>query len=375
MKIAINARFLFNSKLEGIGRYVYETSIRMIKNHPEHEFILLFDRPFEPVLLQSENVKNVLLPPPARLPWLWYLWFEVMIHQYLKKQNVDVFYSGDSYLSLKSKVPTLLVSHDLAYRHYPDHIPNSALRYYRKNFEKFHRRANHIIAVSNTTKEDIMYQYGIDSEKITVAYNAVDRSKFSPITLSERHEVRARYANGKPYFVYVGSLHPRKNIENLIKAYEWYRNTSGKDTKLVLVGRLAWHSDAIAAAMKNSEYTMDIIHLNSVGAEVAEIIAGAEAMVYVSVFEGFGIPILEGMSCGVPVICSNGSSMPEVAGTAALEVDPMEPVEIGEAMCRIVSNRQLSEHLVARGFQNLERFDWNQSAEIIWQKLVDISRP
>jgi glycosyltransferase involved in cell wall biosynthesis len=371
MKIAVNARVAFDKKLEGVGRYIFETTYRMIKNHPEHEFYILYDRKYEDLFGEFGNVRKMIVYPQARHPILWNIWFEVMLPRLFKKENIDVFYSGDTYMSLHTDVPTLLVSHDIAYKHYPNHIPKAVLSYYENNFPVFHQKAQHIIAVSEATKRDIIEAYQLDDAKITVAYNAVSNG-FNISKSLEQDEVRKEFAEGNPYFIYLGSLHPRKNIMGVIRAFEQFKENTGFPHKLLLIGRMAWKTKEIEKALKSSKVKNDIIHLSNVTDDVYKILGAAECLLYISFFEGFGIPILEAMSSGVPVICSNISSMPEVAGAAGVCVDPNNLDEIAVQMQEIVTNKELKSELIAKGFENVKRFDWEDTSQLIWDKLISI---
>lgn len=371
MNIAVNGRVLIHNRLEGVGRYIKETTRAMVAAHPEDQFYIFFDRPYHDSFVFADNVHPVVVPPQARHPLLWYVWFEWMLPRMLKKYNIDVFYSGDSYLSKTTNVPTMIVSHDLAYLHYPDHIPARARKYYHKNFPDFHRQADRIVAVSQFTKHDIIRQYGIAEDRIDVAYNAVPQG-FRKYEDGEVARVRARYTGGCPYFIYVGSLHPRKNVKNLIHAFDAFKQAYESDHKLVLVGRYAWNHAHIKEAYDAAAFRKDIIFTGALFEEVKELVPASEALLYVSLFEGFGIPILEGFASEVPVITSTVSSMPEVAGNAAILVDPEDILAIAKAM-QSVRNPSKRKSLVELGKERLKDFDWNKSAEIIYQGLCEIN--
>ena len=244
MRIAVNARELLKGRMEGIGRYIFETTRRMVLDHPEDEFFFFFDRAYDPSFIFAENVTPIVVHPQARHPILWYLWFEWGVPYYLRKLDIDVFYSGDTYASMKTDVPTLIVCHDIAYKHYPDHLRTSHRKYYQNNFPKFHKKANHIVAVSNFTKEDIVETYQVSPDKVTIGYNATPKG-FAPKSEEQKQSIREELTEGHPYFMYVGSLHPRKNVVNLIKAFDLFKKTNKTDHKLVLVGRMAWKNEEL----------------------------------------------------------------------------------------------------------------------------------
>ena len=371
MIIAVNARLLQKDRMEGIARYIYEVTRRMVLNHPEHDFIFLFDRPFDQQFIFANNVTGVRVGLPARSPILFNLWFDYTIPRALKKYKADLFFSGDAYLSLRTNIPSVMVSHDLAYLHYPEHLPASHLRHYRKYFPKYHQKADAIIAVSEATKSDIVNQYDIDPAKIHIGHNATPKG-FTPVNESTKEKTKAQYSQDKPYFFYIGSLHPRKNIHGLINAFSAYKKKYKTEHQLVIVGRKAWNYNQIQTAYDQSECKDEIHMYHNIKDEAKAMLASAEAMIYISTFEGFGIPILEAFSSGVPVITSNTSSMPEVAGDAAILVDPTSTTEIVAAMQSVVNDPTLRASLIAKGHERTKAFDWNQTAEVVWDVIEGV---
>ena len=358
--------------MEGIARYNYETLKRMVLAHPEDEFFFLFDRPYSQEFIFADNVKPVKLFPPTRHPFLIIYWFEWAVYRWMKKKKPDVLLAGDTYMSLRSRIPTLLVCHDLAYLHYPLHIPFINRNYYRYFFPRFHRKARAIIAVSEYTKSDIIRQYGIGPEKITVAHNAPN-GHFYPVDQDVQEMTRRELTGGNPYFVYLGSIHPRKNLENLIEGFNHFKEKGFGDHHLVILGRPAWNTKSFYETLSRSPFRHQILHLQINRDELPRFIGSAEALCYISLFEGFGIPILEGFEAGVPVITSNVSSMPEVAGEAALLADPASPQNIGEAMYQIAADTKLRESCIRKGRERLNAFSWEHTATIIYDKLKSIA--
>jgi glycosyltransferase involved in cell wall biosynthesis len=369
MKIAVNARELLKGRMEGIGRYIFETTRQMVLDHPKDEFFFFFDRKYDSSFIFADNITPIIVYPQSRHPLLWYIWFEIAIPYYLKKYKIDVFYSGDTYLSMKTKVPTLLVCHDVAYKHYPKYIKKIHLDYYENNFAKFHKRADHIVAVSEFTRQDIIKIYELSPNKVTVGHNATPTG-FYPKTEEEKISIKNKLTEGCPYFIYVGSLHPRKNVVNLIRAFDNFKKDHKTKHKLVLVGRMAWKNEELQGVFLTTEYRNDILFTGHVSNEdLPNYLAAADALTYVSVFEGFGIPILEGMSSGTPVITSNVSSMPEVAGEAALLIDPHDPNSIAEGMWQVVSDTELRNRLIVKGYNRVKSFSWKKTAEHIYKEM------
>jgi len=365
MIIAINTRFLLPTKMEGFGWFTFEVVKRMVENHPEHTFLFFFDRSYDNRYLFAPNVVPVVLRPPARHPILFILWFELAVTRALKKYKADVFFSPDGYLSLRSKVPQVNVIHDLNFAHYPKDLPWSSRVYYNYFFPKFAKKATHIVTVSNYTKQDLIDTYQIPESKITVAWNGAN-DVFVPLAHEEIADVRNHLTNDKPYFLFVGSIHPRKNVKRLVASYLKYRE---KDTSfdLVVVGEPMWKQNKELLALKHESihYTGHLsIH------KLVRVMGAAACFVYVPYFEGFGIPLVEAMRCGVPIIAGNRTSIPEVLGDAGLFVDPFSTEAITEALVKVAQNEDLQLELARKSLARSNHFSWDSSAEKIWEVLI-----
>jgi len=353
--------------MEGIARFIHETTSRIVHSNPDIEFHFLFDRPFDEKFVYADNVRPHIIGPPARHPILWYIWFEHAVKRFMDRNGIDVFYSGDMYLSLASKIPTLYVSHDLNYIHYPEGLKFRDRKYLEYFFPRYHRRADHIIAVSEYTKSDITRQFDILSDRITVAYNDAPGG-FRPFDSGEKQMCRDRFAGGKPYFIYVGSLHPRKNLARLLSAFDAFRTSGSMDCRLVIYGRKAFKTGDIFSTYNRMSFRDDVLFVDGDTCNVQDILPGAMALCYPSLFEGFGIPILEAFHSEVPVITSNVSSMPEVAGDAACYVNPFNISDIEAAMHKLLDGA-VSQKLVDAGKQQKRKFSWDRSADIISSQL------
>jgi glycosyltransferase involved in cell wall biosynthesis len=369
MRIAVNTRFLLKGKLEGIGWFTHQVLQRMVLSHPEHDFIFIFDRPFHPDFIFAKNVIPIVVGPPARHPFLWWIWFEISIPRILKKYKADVFLSTDGFASLQTKVPQCLVIHDLAFVHYPQYIPKLICKYLQIFTKKYVAKASAIVTVSQHTYNDVATTYNIPTSKLNIVYNGA-HADYKPLSFAIKTEIKNKYTNGVDYFVYAGSLHPRKNIVNLLKAFAQFKKFTQSKMKLLLIGRLAWLTKEIELALEQHPYVSDIIRIPYLDAsELSKVIGSAYAMVYVSRFEGFGIPILEAISCHVPVITSNITSMPEVGGDACLLVNPESATDIADAMKQIYNNENLKNKLIENCAAQAAKFNWNISAEKLFSIL------
>lgn len=374
MRIAINTRFLLKGRLEGIGHFTREVAQRLVAAHPEHEFLFLFDRPWHPDFVMGPNVEPVQLFPPARHPLLFMAWFEWAVPRALRRWGADVFLSPDNFCSLRTPIPTVLVIHDLAYRHFPKQVPWAHRQYYRHFMPRFARRADRIVTVSAYTRQDVLQAYGIAPERVAVACNGC-RPFFRPLSEKEKQAVRDRYADGKPYFLFVGAVHPRKNVHRLIEAWDRFRKMTGAPVKLLIGGRFAWQTGPVRTAWEQAIHRDDIVFLGYLDEDELPAITGAAlGLTYTSLFEGFGVPLLEAMHCDVPIIASNVSSMPEVAGPAALLVDPTDVEAIARAMARLWQDDALRARLVAHGRMQRQKFTWDRAAEVVWQQIEAVAR-
>ena len=370
MRIAVNTRLLLKGKLEGIGWFTYQTLEKIVRNHPEHEFFFFFDRPYDPQFIFAPNVTPVVVHPQARHPILFYIWFEWSIPYMLRKYKIDLFLSPDSYLSLATKVPTCLVIHDLAFEHYPEHFVLSHRMYWRHYSPLFAKKATRIATVSTFSKNDISERYGIDKSKIDLVYNGA-HDEYKPLDNATREAVKKQYADGCEYFVFAGALHPRKNIVNLLKAFVIFKKRQHTNMKLVIAGRLAWKYEEVEQMKAEMPFKEDVKWVGYMNVdELSKVIGAAYALVYASLFEGFGIPILEALECDVPAIVSNTSSMPEVAGDAALLVDPTDPNDIADKMHQLYKDEALRKKLIGNAREQIKKFDWNRSAENLWDSMM-----
>lgn len=369
MKIAVNTRLLLSNKLEGIGWVAYETLSRLVKAHPDVEFYFLFDRKPDPKFVFADNVKPVVLFPQARHPFLYIIYFEFAVKRALRKIKPDVYLSTDAYLSLRSKVRQIAVFHDINFEHFPQDFPKIALWHYKKFFPRYAEKAEKIITVSEFSKQDIVENYKVNPEKIHVVYNGANEG-FKPLDETEKALVRDKYTNGNQYFMFVGSLHPRKNLARLFPAFDIFKEKTKSDMKLLVVGEKRWWTEQIQAAFNSMKHKDDVIFVGHLAMdELNKVTATAFASVYVSYFEGFGIPVIEAYRCDVPVITSNVTSMPEVAADAALLVDPFDIESIANAMIEI-QDENVRKSLIEKGRIRKDDFSWDKTAEGWWDVIV-----
>ncbi|MCX6248113.1 MAG: glycosyltransferase family 1 protein [Bacteroidetes bacterium] len=369
MNIAVNTRLLIKDKLEGIGWFTYESLKRITTQHPEHHFYFIFDRPYDTSFIFSSNITPVVLSPQARHPLLFWFWFECRLPRLLRKLNPDIFLSTDGYLSLKTPTKSLPVFHDLNFEHNPEDLPFFFRWYYRHFFPKFAAKAVRIATVSEFSRQDIVVQYGKPSDQIDVVYDGANET-YVPLSPEGINLTRKKYTSGSPYFIFIGSLHPRKNLVNLFRAFDLFRLAHPGDVKLLIVGARKWWTKEISLTFRQMKYADDVVFSGRLNSdELAKVLGASLALTYVSYFEGFGIPIVEAFRCGVPVITSNVTSMPEVAGDAALLVDPFKPSSIAGAMIKLAGDEPYRQELIRKGLERKNEFTWQRTADLLWESI------
>ena len=366
MKIAVNTRLLLKDKLEGIGWFTFESLKRIVLSHPEHTFYFIFDRKHDPQFVFADNVVPVEIFPPARHPYLWYIYFEWSIPRVLRKIKPDIFLSTDGWLSLRTDVPQVDVIHDLNFEHRKDFLKSKYQNYYTRFFPRYARKAVRIATVSEFSKQDLQQFYGIPAEKIDVVYNG-SNAVYKPLGENEQTSVRQQYADGCHYFLFVSAIHKRKNLANILRAFDQYKKEVADNTKFLVVGARAGQQDDVDAVLRSMTFAQDVRFLGRMSAEnLAELMASTIGLVYATLFEGFGIPIVEAFNAETAVITSNVTSMPEVAGEAALLVDPASVDQISDAMTRLAADENLRQELIAKGRVQRTKFSWDLTAQRLW---------
>jgi len=369
MKIVVNTRYLRKDKLDGIGWFTYYCIKYITQKNQDIQFYLLFDSTIDKEFVFADNVTPIKLFPPAKHALLNIIWFEYSVKRVLKKIKPDLFLSPDGILCLGWKHPQFSVIHDINYVHLPKDLKLSNSLYFNYFFPKYAKIAKRIATVSQYSKNDIVANFHVPPEKIDVVYNGV-KNRFSPVSEEKKREIRNKFSEGKPYFVFVGTLHPRKNIARLIQSFGRFKQEVPNDTKLILAGWEMYRTNELHELRDSLSCKDDIIFTGRVGSEeIYDLVAGAFCMSFVPYFEGFGVPPLEAMGCNVPVIASNVTSIPEVVGDAAILVDPYNIEEIKEAMKTIYLNDDIRNDLIAKGAERINLFPWERTAELLWESV------
>ncbi|MCM8776661.1 MAG: glycosyltransferase family 4 protein [Candidatus Omnitrophica bacterium] len=308
-------------------------------------------------LLDNEHFSIVSISRRAYLRFL----RDISIKTYTEK--LDVLHT-QYHLPLISHCPGIITLHDVSFLRFPEFFPKEI--YWRLRISLLYsvRKARKIITVSEFSKKEIIKFYRIEDEKVEVIYNGVSET-FGTIDIEKNKGVLKKYGITKPYILSVSNLQPRKNLSRLIKAFvSLVKNNERFPYNLVIVGKKLWLYNEIFDEIRNSNFKERIVLTDYVSEQDLVCLYNfAEAFVYPSLYEGFGLPVLEAMACGCPVITSNISSLPEIAGNACFLVDPYDVEMIAKAINNVVTNFDLRMKLKAEGIKQAQKFSWKKTAE------------
>ena len=288
----------------------------------------------------------------------------IELPRYARRLALDVLHVPFNFLPV-GRARKIVTIHDLAFLHLPEvHglVERKRLQWLTRLSA---RHANHVLTVSELSRREISDYYGVPPERITVAPNAVDRDVFRPLNEAERAPLRKRLGVDYEYILHVGTMHPRKNLPVLIEAFARLR-ARGCPHHLVLIGRTGQGTAEVFRLVRKHGLEMAVHHLQTLcDHELAAAYASATVLVVPSLYEGFGVPVLEAMSCGCPVVSSSGGALPEVCGDAAVLFDPRDADALAAHLERTIADRTLRGELIARGLTNCERFSWERTTAII----------
>ena len=366
----------------GSGQYAFELLHQFAKSEKYHFLVYLKDKPLFDLPKESVNFKYKVFGP-KRL-WTQFalpisLTFGLPRHS--AGQKPDVFFSMAHYGPRFSSMPYVVTIHDLSYLHYPEMFKKNDL-YQLTSWTKYSvKNAAHIIAVSQTTKNDIVKNYHVSPSKITVTYEGYDENRFKPQSKLKVESVKSKYKIKGDYIIFVGTLQPRKNLQRLIEAFDQIiknftagvksrrhpENTPGvflNDLSLVICGKKGWLYESIFEKVKTLELEDKVIFTDYVpNVDLPALISGAKVYVLPSLWEGFGLPVIEAQACGVPVVVSNASSLPEIVGDSGILIDPEDVNSIASGIKKVLTNPQTRSDLVEKGFVNSKRFSWKKCAK------------
>lgn len=364
MKILINA-LLLNDKFSGIGHFTQNLLSTMSKAESgQNKVEVLLSKEYSGALAESGNFKPQKLhfSTASRLKRIYFE--QIELNKYLKQNKFDLYHTTNCISSYFSVLPTIITVHDLVALDYPEFCKNSTAAYYRLFLPNSIRKAKKIIAVSNTIKEDIIRKFDIDPEKIEVIHHGVGE-EFTKIQSSgQLKQVIEKYQLPHKFLLFVGNLEPRKNLPNLIDALIELKKHNRFEHKLVIAGENGWKNNSIFEKVKQYGIVDDIIFTGYVDQQdLPSLYSLADLFVFPSFYEGFGLPVLEAMACGTPVLGSNRGALPEIIGTHLPSVNPSDVNDIVQKILLFVNDPQLKNTAVNYGKERVKQFTWEKTTQ------------
>lgn len=356
MRIGIDVSRLREEK-RGVAHYLFNLLENISQLDKEDAFYLYSPRPikFYPGRGDNWHYRFGHLPLPGSF------WLQTEGKRFIREDKIEVFFGPCDILplGLPKKIKKILVVHDLVPVLYPETMANYNHLVHKLFFEKSIKTADAIIAVSQATKKDIIRHFRIAPEKIVVIHEGV-KETFSPPEEEKILSLRQKYGLSKPYILNVGTLEPKKNHITLLKAFKRLKI----DWDLVIIGKKGWKAESFFSALKELKLSERVKILGYLPAEdLPAFYAGSEIFIFPSLYEGFGLPLLEAMACGASVICSNVSSLPEIGGDAVLYFNPNSVEELVCQIERLIGDTKLKERLKEKGKERAKEFSWQKTAE------------
>ena len=361
MRIGLAARWL-QLPSGGAKEYTFNLIHALLQIDQRNEYVIFHSDPA--CLGMFPTTTEVLLPAHNKL-W----WDYIQLPAAVMRHGIDLLWTPAYVIPFPIRCAAVASVHDLAYFTLPESYQISDVIYMRATMAGSFRRAAALLAVSDYTRHDIIRLFPFAADKITVTYEAAAPQYRSDLDVDVLQAVQARYALPQPYVFYAGSISPRKGLSYLLEAFARLKQQHDLPHRLVFTGGWQWGNTELNALIDRLSIRSDVLVLGDVpAADMPALYALADLFVYPSLYEGFGLPVLEAMACGCPVVCSNLTSLPEVAGEAALQVDPRDVPAMTGAMYQALSEATLRHDLISRGFTRAAAFTWEATA----RKTLDV---
>ena len=366
MRIGIDATPITN--LSGTGYYTQKLVEFLGRADSENRYILFCPNGYaehleHPGMFDYPNFRVIELKieSPAAIAF----WRQFSLPGHIKKLGIDLFHFPAFIAALRIDIPSVVTVHDLCFELFPEAFSALRARYYRFIIPRSVRRCDAVIADSESTRKDVLEHLRVDSSRVGVIHLGVDPARFYHVGREEeRARLRERYDLPDDFILYVGALEPRKNLPRLLKAFSHGVVSKGLPQHLVIAGRKGWKYGEIFREVRALGLEDRVIFPGYIEpARLATLYSIARALAYPSLYEGFGLPCLEAMSCGTPVVTSDRSSLPEIVGDSALIVDPTSVDSIAGALHDICSDDDRRRELSARGVERARHFSWLTTAK------------
>lgn len=368
MKIGIDIRELEKGKATGIGRYILNFLRFAVKNNPEWEFIL-FGNQNTQIHLNASNLKKIFIQEYSTF-W----WDQIQLPRYLKRERVDIFLTPYLKVPIFLACKLIVIINDLIPLLFPEYqkLKSFPRRIYFKNLgRQAARRADKIVTISHHSKKDILEVFQIPEEKIRVIYLSVE-DKYQPVA-ANLEKVACKYGIRKKFIFYFGNFNPHKNVKTLIQTYYSLPDEVKSEYLLVLGGRRDRYCMELERMVRHLKIVEKVVFTGFIAEEdLPSIYSAASLFAFPSFYEGFGLPPLEAMACGTPLITSNTTSLPEVVGEAGILVDPYKVDEIKAAIVKVLTDSKLRNDLIEKGLERSKQFTPEKTTDQILEIFAEV---
>jgi glycosyltransferase involved in cell wall biosynthesis len=357
MKIALDARLVYYRRYSGIGQYIVQLAERLPGIDADNSY----------TIVHSRKDRTPPHHPRARLRAAWtpshHRFEQISWPLELSRLPIDLLHSPDFIPPFAGRFKQVITVHDLNFLYYPQFLTAESRRYYNDQIRRAVQIADHILADSHATRLDLIKLLNVPDEKITVVWLAPNAEVFRPLKPAEVAAARDRLQLPDRFILFAGTLEPRKNVAGLLRAYRLLRDRDSYSPDLILAGSRGWLFDETRALIDELRLTDRVRWIDSpVDADLAALYNAAAVFVLPSHYEGFGLTVLEAMACGTPCLISDRGSLPEIAGGAAVEIDPDDVVELAAAMAGVLNDRPLEQQLRHKGLMRAAEFSWERCA-------------
>ena len=374
MRIGIDAQTILNPQMgdaAGLGHYTYQLIRHLLEVDKKNDYVLFFNYRVREKDIKKFNRPNVVV---RKFPFSYYKQFlplvysETLASAFFTRDKLDVLHVPGGRAPITYKGKLAVTAHNLAIKKFPELFPKKHLLKY-KIKPPAYKRADIVIATSEAAKKDLENDFGVEGDRTRIVPSGFDEKFFKTATITEIQNVKNKYGIEGEYLLFMNTIKPLNNLSRLIEAFSKLRLIlKGKkpqsNYKLVLAGKSGWLSDEIKQIAKDFGLKNEVIFPGYIPSEdLNALFRGADVFVFIPLYEEFGSPVLEAMASGIPVVCSDVSSLPEITNKAAILVNPYDIEAVKDAVLEIIDDDSLKEHLIERGLEQAGRFSWKSTAE------------
>ncbi len=372
MKIGITVITTNDGYLKNNAHFIFEYIATLALQQQQDQFIFFANAPIDEKYFAAKNISAIIFGKVFKRPFQLQYWINYKLPSRFRKQQIDVLLHASEFCCLLTKLPQCLVVAELSFLNYPKFYNRIWLRFYKKNMVKNFSKAYTIIAASKFIKNEIATQYSIAQDKIKVIYFGAN-SYYKPATASEKENTQLTFTNGKAYFLYFGTIQSEQNLIALLKAFSFFKKRQKSNMQLVIATSRTTTNDIFTKSLSTFKFRDDVQLLNN-GAEeiIVSIIAAAYALVYTCTYDGVGATVIKAMQCGVPVIASNTSALPEIGGNALLYINPDDYNNIADKMMLLYKDEIKRNEQIAKGQQLSNLYLYNKTIGLLWATIAQL---